>query len=138
LEVALQVFIELRHNDAVAARRPPAGVLGDMVMGKPEPIQVTDQAEQVAELVARLPFGLRTEQPLHFTDIHGYDSATLAPGYLCSGTPDRLPPFALWPALPASDYYGGSDAPEVSLADCGPFRFTGASHVHLNGLCEEV
>jgi hypothetical protein len=36
------------------------------------------------------------------------------------GHSDRLPPFALWPAFPASDYYGGSDAPFVSPADCWP------------------
>ena len=34
----------------------------------------------------------------------------LAFGYLCSGSPDRLPPFALWPAFPTSDYYGDSVA----------------------------
>jgi hypothetical protein len=38
-------------------------------------------------------------------------------GYLCSGTPDRLLPFALWPAFPASDYYGSTDALQVSLPD---------------------
>jgi hypothetical protein len=59
-------------------------------------------------------------------------------GYLCSGNPDRLPPFPVWPAFPASEYYGGSDAPEVSPADCWPIRFTGASHVHDCGLCEAI
>src|SRR5262249_26341592 len=34
----------------------------------------------------------------------------LALGYLCSGSPDRLPPFALWPALPASDCRVGGGA----------------------------
>jgi len=33
---------------------------------------------------------------------------------------DELPPFALWPAFPTSDYYGGSDAAEVSPADRWP------------------
>jgi hypothetical protein len=58
----------------------------------------------------------------------------LALGYLCSGTPDRLRPFALGPAFPTPDYYGRSDAPEVSPADCWPLRVTGASHVHDRGL----
>src|SRR5262245_31374424 len=31
-----------------------------------------------------------------------------------------LPPFALWPAFPTSDYYGGSDAAEVSPVDRWP------------------
>lgn len=31
-------------------------------------------------------------------------------GYLCSGHSDELRPFAMWPALPASDYYDRSDA----------------------------
>jgi hypothetical protein len=50
---------------------------------------------------------------LHFADIHGYDSAFLV-GYLCSDISDKLPPFALWPVFPSSDYYGGSDAIQVS------------------------
>src|SRR5262245_33790207 len=45
-------------------------------------------------------------------------------GYLCSGTPDRLPPFAMWPAFPASDYYGGSDAPRFHRPTAG-LRFKG-------------
>jgi hypothetical protein len=47
-------------------------------------------------------------------------------GYLCSGTPDRLRPFARWPAFPASDYYGRSDAPQVSLPDCWEHPFQGS------------
>ena len=73
---------------------------------------------------------------MHFADIHGSLSATLTPGYLCIGTPDRLPPFAVWLAFPTADYYGGTDA------DCG-HRQTAclgiprpASHVHTKGLCE--
>jgi hypothetical protein len=31
-----------------------------------------------------------------------------------------LPPFALWPVFPTSDYYGGSDAVQASSADCWP------------------
>jgi hypothetical protein len=31
-----------------------------------------------------------------------------------------LPPFALWPAFPASDYYGGSDSSHRSSGDCCP------------------
>jgi hypothetical protein len=31
-------------------------------------------------------------------------------GYLCSGTPNELAPFALWVAFPPSDYYEASDA----------------------------
>ena len=47
-------------------------------------------------------------------------------GYLCSGNPDRLRPFAMWPALPASDYYSRSDAPQVSLPDCWEHPFQGS------------
>jgi hypothetical protein len=68
--------------------------------------------------VARLPLGLATEQPLHFADVDGHGSTILALGYLCSGWIDGLPPFALWPAFPAPDYYGGTDALQVSLPDC--------------------
>src|SRR4051812_18792575 len=81
-------------------------------MGQPEPVPVTEQAEEVPEPVVRLPLGLHAEQPLHFTDIHGYDSATLASGYVCCDPPDRLPPFALWPAFPASDCRVGGGAPK--------------------------
>jgi hypothetical protein len=59
-------------------------------------------------------------------------------GYLCIGNHNRLPPFALWLAFPASDYYGGSDAIHVSLADCSPICFRIASHVHDKGLYEIV
>jgi hypothetical protein len=54
---------------------------------------------------------------LHFIDFHGYIPATLAFDYLCSDVPNKLPPFALWPAFPTSDYYGGSDAVQVSPPD---------------------
>src|SRR4051794_13166254 len=36
-----------------------------------------------------------------------------------------LPPFALWPAFPTSDYYGGTDATQVSLPDCRGHPFQG-------------
>src|SRR5262249_39125801 len=42
------------------------------------------------------------------------------PSGLAGGIPDRLPPFAVWPAFPAADYYDGSDAPQVSPADRWP------------------
>jgi hypothetical protein len=77
------------------------------------------------------------DQPLHFTDVHGYSSATLASGYLGSDPPDRLPPFAMRPAFPASDYYGGSDAPFVSPAGCSP-PCPGASHVHACAFDEVI
>jgi hypothetical protein len=51
---------------------------------------------------------------------------------------DTLPSFALWLAFPTSDYYGGSDAIHVSLADCSPISFRIASHVHDKGLYEIV
>ena len=37
-----------------------------------------------------------------------------------------LVPFALWPAFPASDYYGTSDAAQVSLPDCWGHLFQGS------------
>ena len=37
-----------------------------------------------------------------------------------------LVPFALWPALPTSDYYGTSDASQVSLPDCWGHPFRGS------------
>jgi hypothetical protein len=37
-----------------------------------------------------------------------------------------LVPFALWPALPASDYYGTTDAAQVSLPDCWGHPFQGS------------
>src|SRR5947207_244732 len=55
-------------------------------------------------------------------------------GYLCSGRSIRLPPFALWPAFPTSDYYGGTVTAQVSPAD-SRLRFRAASHVHDRGLC---
>ena len=71
---------------------------------------------------------------MHFADIHGYHSATLALGYLCLGPSDELPPFPLWPAFPTSEYYGGSDAQhdpwQTACLDI-PCR---ASHVHADGL----
>jgi hypothetical protein len=99
---------------------------------------VTEQAKEVTELMVRFPLGLHTEQPLHFTDIHDYGSVMLASGYMGRDLPDRLPPFARWPAFPASDYSGGSDA------DQGHWRAARlgiprpASHVHDDGLCEVV
>ena len=75
----------------------------------------------------------QTEQPLHFADIHGYDSATWLLGYFCLGPSDELPPFPLWPAFPTSEYYGGSDAQhdpwQTACLDI-PCR---ASHVHADG-----
>jgi hypothetical protein len=76
--------------------------------------------------------------PWHFADIHGYGSATLTFGYLCIDTPDRLPPFALWPAFPTSDYYGGSDALANSRRTARLGKLAGASHVHDHGLCGVV
>jgi hypothetical protein len=49
-----------------------------------------------------------------------------------------LPPFALWPAFPTSDYYEGSDSAQVSTADCWPASSRAVSHVHDVGLCEGV
>ena len=37
-----------------------------------------------------------------------------------------LVPFALWPAFPASDYYGTTDASQVSLPDCWGHLFQGS------------
>lgn len=31
-------------------------------------------------------------------------------GVMDPRNPNKLPPFAMWPAFPASDYYGGSDS----------------------------
>src|SRR5262249_40626805 len=42
------------------------------------------------------------------------------------GYSEKLPPFALWSVFPTSDYYGGSDAPEVSLPDCWGHLFHGS------------
>ena len=53
--------------------------------------------------------------------------------YLCFGRINHLPPFALWPAFPTADYYGGTDAPQVSPADYR-LRCRGVSHVHGCGL----
>jgi hypothetical protein len=57
-EVALQVFIEFRHDHAVATRRFTAGVQGNVVMGKPEPVHVGDEVEQAVELASLVLLGL--------------------------------------------------------------------------------
>jgi hypothetical protein len=97
-----------------------------------------EQAEEVTEPMARLPLGLHTEQSLHFADIHGYGSAMLTSGYVCRDLPDRLPPFAMWPVLPTSDYYGGSDAGRRHWRAARLGIPRPASHVHDDGLCEVV
>src|SRR5262249_49656329 len=55
-------------------------------------------------------------------------------GYLNSRDVKPLPPLALWPALPTSDYYGGTATAQVSPA-ASRLRFRAASHVHDRGLC---
>jgi len=57
---------------------------------------------------------LQAELSLPFTDIAGY---ILPNSVNPPRNPDELPPFALWPAFPASDYYGGSDTTQVSPPD---------------------
>jgi hypothetical protein len=53
--------VEVGHDHPVTSRRLAAGVAGDVVVGQPEPVLVTEQAEEVTEPVARLPLGLHTE-----------------------------------------------------------------------------
>ena len=67
---------------------------------------------------SRLPLRL-SPLPQHFSRVAGRP----AWGYVSSRDVRPLPPFALWPAFPASDYYGGSDAVQVSLPDCWEHLF---------------
>src|SRR5262249_42291528 len=68
-----------------------------------------------AEIAATIPLLLAPVAVVH------WPRRLLSPGIV-----DLLPPFALWSAFPASDYYGGSDAPEVSLPDCWGHLFHGS------------
>jgi hypothetical protein len=88
--------------------------------------------------MVRLSFSLHTEQPLHFTDVHGYYSATrwsvILPSVsqqvvalrLVVGFPVPLTTMAT-PTLPM-----------FLFPTAGNIRFKAASHVHGNGLYEGV
>src|SRR5262249_40054634 len=80
----------------------------------------------------RLPLGL-WPLPRHFSRVVGEPTR----GYLSRGDVRPLPPLALWPAFPTSDYYGGSEPSQVSPVDY-PLRFREASHVHQGRLCGVV
>jgi hypothetical protein len=54
--------------------------------------------------------------------------------FLC-GNVKPLPPFALWTALPSSDYYGRLRRHPGFTARSAGLRCRMASHVHGDGLC---
>ena len=101
---------ELGHRDAVDARRAAPAITGDALEGASQGAGVHDEPPQLAEDVVQIlptspvklaldvpepvPIGLRRR-------IHGFPQrhARFTHG---------LPPFALYAALPRSDYYGGS------------------------------
>ena len=128
-EVIPLVLVELPEVDAVTARRLTASVLGDILVRKPEPVQVADQVEQALELALLVLSVPQAELPLPFADVHENFIPRWHPATSAREVSGRLPPFALWPAFPTSDYYGGSDAPQVSPAGYR-LRCRGASHVH--------
>jgi hypothetical protein len=121
VEVALDILVKEPHVDPIAAGRPAAFILGDILISQTQPVLVVQQMVQIEQSQVLAPSEERTVlngQPLsrpatqfslHFTDIHE-DSLTLTSGDRYTENPDKLPPFATRLALPASDYYGGSAA----------------------------
>ena len=113
LEVALQVFIELCHGHAVTAGSFTACVLGDVIMGKSEPVHVGDETEQVVELASLVLFSPQTEFPLHFTDVHE------------DFTPYRLPLLGNFRQTAALRHVAGFPDLRLLWPLRRPFRFTG-------------
>ena len=121
-EVALQVLVEVGHDHPVASRRFAARRCwrrghGPAGASPRRQIRLNRSPNRWSGSCSAFRLSGRCISPI-FMGTFPYCCI----GYLCIGLPDRLPPFAMWPALPTSDYYGGSDPSPRASADCSPWH----------------
>src|SRR6185437_6095018 len=122
------LFLDIGDRKAIDTGGPGSGVAGNPVERHDQRRRVIDEVEQVikpAALISRRPtvkLGLHLRYPPERAhDPRGRSVAVQRRIWRhCSLLPfsEPLPPFAMWPAFPAPDYYGGSASPRPFSGRC--------------------